>query len=50
MTDGDLTASPTDLDALARYYTTVVQGLSLQARDGTTRPDLESIITHAMTA
>ncbi|MFD0537247.1 hypothetical protein ACFQY7_29380 [Actinomadura luteofluorescens] len=50
MTDGDLTASPTDLDALARYYTTVVQGLSLQARDGATRPDLESIITHAMTA
>ena len=35
--DGDLSASPDSLDAIARYYTTVVQGLSIQARDGASR-------------
>ncbi|GAA3304494.1 TetR/AcrR family transcriptional regulator [Dactylosporangium vinaceum] len=50
VTDGDLTAAPADLDALARYYTTVVQGLSIQARDGATRPELETVITCAMAA
>ncbi|GAA3452707.1 TetR/AcrR family transcriptional regulator [Dactylosporangium matsuzakiense] len=50
VTDGDLTAAPADLDALARYYTTVVQGLSIQARDGATRPELEAVITCAMAA
>jgi hypothetical protein len=39
-----------NLDALARYYTTVVQGLSLQARDGATRAELEAVITCAMAA
>lgn len=48
--DGDLTAPPADLDALARYYTTVVQGLSVQARDGATRAELETVITCAMAA
>ena len=47
--DGDLTASA-DLDAIARYYTTVVQGLSVQARDGASRADLEAVITCAMAA
>jgi len=47
--DGVLTASA-DLDAIARYYTTVVQGLSIQARDGATRADLEAVITCAMAA
>jgi AcrR family transcriptional regulator len=46
--DGEFTAPPAGLDALARYYTTVVQGLSLQARDGATRAELESVITCAM--
>lgn len=46
--DGDLTASPATLDAIARYYTTVVQGLSVQARDGASRADLEAVITCAM--
>ncbi|GAA3141356.1 AcrR family transcriptional regulator [Kribbella aluminosa] len=41
---------PARLDAIARYYTTVVQGLSLQARDGATRPELETVITCAMSA
>lgn len=49
VTDGDLTASA-DLDAIARYYTTVVQGLSIQARDGASRADLEAVITCAMAA
>ena len=38
------------LDAMARYFTTVVQGLSIQARDGATRPDLETVISCAMAA
>jgi hypothetical protein len=29
VTDGDLTAPPAGLDAIARYYATVVQGLSV---------------------
>jgi AcrR family transcriptional regulator len=48
VTDGDLTAPPRSLDAIARYYTTVVQGLSIQARDGATRAELEAVITCAM--
>jgi AcrR family transcriptional regulator len=48
--DGDLDASPDDLDAIARYYTTVVQGLSVQARDGASRAELEGVITCAMAA
>jgi AcrR family transcriptional regulator len=50
VTDGDLTAVPASLDAPARYYTTVVQGLSVQARDGATRGELETVITCAMAA
>jgi hypothetical protein len=50
VTDGDLTAPPAGLDAIARYYTTVVQGLSVQARDGATRAELEAVITCAMAA
>ena len=48
--DGDLTASPATLDAIARYYATVVQGLSIQARDGASRAELETIVTCAMAA
>jgi AcrR family transcriptional regulator len=48
--DGDLTASPDSLDAIARYYTTVVQGLSVQARDGAGRADLEAVVSCAMAA
>ena len=50
VTEGDLTAPPTSLDAIARYYTTVVQGLSIQARDGATRAELETVIACAMAA
>jgi hypothetical protein len=48
VTDGDLPTPVTDLNAVARYYTTVVQGLSIQARDGATRTDLETVINCAM--
>jgi AcrR family transcriptional regulator len=48
--DGDLTVSPASLDAIARYYTTLVQGLSVQARDGARRADLEAVVTCAMAA
>ncbi|TDD72157.1 TetR/AcrR family transcriptional regulator [Actinomadura darangshiensis] len=50
VTDGDLSVPPADLDAIARYYTTVVQGLSIQARDGATRAELEGVVTGAMAA
>jgi AcrR family transcriptional regulator len=50
ITDGDLTVPAANLDAIARYYTTVVQGLSIQARDGATRDELEAVITCAMAA
>ena len=50
VTDGDLTASAAGLGAIARYYTTVVQGLSIQARDGAGRGELEAVITCAMAA
>ena len=48
--DGDVHVSPERLDAIARYYTTVMQGLSIQARDGATRAELEGVVTGAMSA
>lgn len=48
--DGDLAVPPESLDAIARYYTTVMHGLSIQARDGASRAELETIITLAMAA
>ena len=48
--DGDLVASDAQLDAIARYYTTVVQGLSVQARDGASRAELEAVVACAMAA
>lgn len=48
--DGDLTLSDDGVNAIARYYATVVQGLSVQARDGATRDELEAVITCAMAA
>lgn len=48
--EGDFIALPDRVDAIARYYTTVVQGLSVQARDGASRADLEGVITCAMAA
>jgi hypothetical protein len=48
--DGDLMVPPASLDAIARYYTTLVQGLSVQACDGASRADLETVVTCAMAA
>ncbi|WP_029136687.1 TetR/AcrR family transcriptional regulator [Nakamurella lactea] len=46
--EGDLTVPAGDLDAVARFYATVVQGLSIQARDGADRGELEAVISGAM--
>jgi AcrR family transcriptional regulator len=46
--DGDLVVSGAGLDGIARYFATVVQGLSVQARDGASRADLEAVIACAM--
>ena len=48
--EGDLAASAADLDAMARYYATVVQGLSVQARDGASREELEAVVSCVMAA
>ncbi|GAB3581650.1 TetR/AcrR family transcriptional regulator [Calidifontibacter terrae] len=48
--DGDPTLPGDVVEAVARYYATVVQGLSVQARDGATRKDLEAVIYCAMAA
>lgn len=47
--DGDLpsTANP---EALAAFYSTVLQGLSIQARDGASRETLTRIVDGAMSA
>lgn len=40
----------TDPAPIAAFYTTVLHGLSIQARDGASRADLESVIDCAMAA
>jgi AcrR family transcriptional regulator len=45
--DGDV-APATDVDALAAYFNTVLEGLSIQARDGTPREAMHAIIDCAM--
>jgi AcrR family transcriptional regulator len=47
--DGELPA-PTNADALARYYTTVLEGLSIQARDGARANQLKPVVDLAMAA
>lgn len=49
MAEGDLAASA-DLDQLAAFYTTVLEGLSIQARDGASIEKLNVIIDAAMLA
>ncbi|KCB43338.1 TetR/AcrR family transcriptional regulator [Bordetella hinzii] len=43
-------APAADLDAMARYYVTVQQGMSIQARDGASRRELESVAAAALAA
>lgn len=45
--DGDLSSSA-DVDRLAAFYTTVLEGLSIQARDGASIEKLNMIIDAAM--
>ncbi len=47
--DGDL-AVGTDTAQLASFYATVMQGLSLQARDGASREELDAVVAAAMSA
>lgn len=47
--EGELAPS-TDTEALAAYYAAVVQGLSIQARDGLDREVLEAIAATALSA
>ncbi len=49
ITEGDLSAD-TDIDALAAFYVTILNGMSLQARDGATRRTLDRIADCAMAA
>jgi len=47
--EGDLPAS-SDIRVLANYYSTMMQGLSMQARDGASREELEALVAPAMAA
>ncbi|WP_255468990.1 TetR/AcrR family transcriptional regulator [Achromobacter sp. UMC46] len=47
--EGDLPSSA-DVDQLAAFYTTVLEGLSIQARDGASEQKLNMIIDAAMLA
>jgi AcrR family transcriptional regulator len=49
VSDGDLSGRA-DTAAMAAFYTTVLQGMSIQARDGASRADLDVIIASAMAA
>ncbi|MBF6329714.1 TetR/AcrR family transcriptional regulator [Nocardia transvalensis] len=49
ITDGDLPAD-TDTTELATFYATILFGLSIQARDGATLPQLNRSIDRAMAA
>lgn len=40
----------TDARRVAAFYATVLQGLSIQARDGASRADLQAVVDGAMTA
>jgi TetR/AcrR family transcriptional regulator, copper-responsive repressor len=49
MDDGELPAA-CDVHALAAFYATVFQGMSIKARDGASRKELETIAAAAMKA
>lgn len=48
--DGGELPAQADAAALARFFNTVLQGMSMQARDGATRAALESVAETAMLA
>lgn len=45
--DGDL-SSDADIQAMKDYYSTVIQGLTMQARDGVAIEQLENVVTLAL--
>lgn len=45
--DGELPKG-TDVAALAKFYGVVIQGMSIQARDGASREELERVVDRAM--
>lgn len=49
VTEGDL---PADADpaALTKFYVTIIQGMSIQARDGASRSELETVAEQALRA
>ncbi|RXH19253.1 TetR/AcrR family transcriptional regulator [Bradyrhizobium guangzhouense] len=47
--DGELSAT-TDIEALSRFYLSVYQGMSIQAKDGATQAELEGAADAAMAA
>jgi AcrR family transcriptional regulator len=49
VTEGDI-PSGTDVHALAAFYTSIVDGLAMQARDGASRKTLNAIVDCAMAA
>jgi len=49
ISEGDL-PKETNVKALARFYVTVQQGMSIQARDGASPKDLDAVATTAMQA
>jgi AcrR family transcriptional regulator len=40
----------TDARALAKFYATIIQGMSIQARDGATHAELDAVVDSAMAA
>lgn len=48
LVEGDLPPS-VDIDRLARFFAATIQGISMQARDGATREELQAIIDTALT-
>ncbi len=45
--EGDL-PEPSDGDQMARFFYAIIQAISFQARDGASRPELESLIAPAL--
>jgi AcrR family transcriptional regulator len=45
--EGDLPTT-VDLDAMASFYTTIVEGLAIQARDGASRKTLQTTVDYAI--
>ena len=49
MADGDLPQT-TDIPTLATYYGAMMQAISMQARDGATRQELEALVGPSLAA